>query len=451
MKTTFTDDSIKSILNKLGVSNAEFKNFYPGEPESRQAVHTVYGGANLFKAGLAAKMSQLALRHFNAYAADAQSFARALGLNISDDFAQTIFDRVVAKLEREAIEDFRIDFEDGYGNRPDAEEDETAHTSALEVAKGMEEKSLPPFIGIRIKPLTDELKNRAVRTLDIFVTTLAEATGGKLPENFVVTLPKITHPEQVSALVQLFEELESKTSLSSGSLKMEFMIETTQSILGENGECNLTRLLTAAKGRCISAHLGTYDYTACCNITANYQGMQHSVCDFAKNLMTIAYAGTGITLSDGATTIMPVGPHRQAKDGPALTDAQKNENQAVVNRAWRIAFENNLHSLKNGYFQGWDLNPGQLAVRYAACNYFFLEGLETTSLRLKTFIEQAAKATLVGDVFDDAATGQGLLNYFLRALNCGAITMDEVKATGLTLEEIQSRSFVQILAGRRAA
>jgi len=63
--------------------------------------------------------------------------------------------------------------------------------------------------------------------------------------------------------------------------------------------------------------------------------------------------------------------------------------------------------------------------------------------------EKAAQATLLGDVFDDAATGQGLLNFFLRGLNCGAITPEEAAATGLTREEMQGRSFVKILEGRR--
>ena len=64
-------------------------------------------------------------------------------------------------------------------------------------------------------------------------------------------------------------------------------------------------------------------------------------------------------------------------------------------------------------------------------------------------MQKAAKATLVGDVFDDAATGQGLLNYFLRAMNCGAITEEEAVAkSGLTLEELRSKSFMKILKAR---
>jgi hypothetical protein len=135
---------------------------------------------------------------------------------------------------------------------------------------------------------------------------------------------------------------------------------------------------------------------------------------------------------------MPVGPHRAS--GGELTEAQKKENQEVVHRAWKLSYDHIQHSLKNAFYQGWDLHPAQLPVRYAACFTFFLEGLDAASLRLRTFIEKAAQATLLGDVFDDAATGQGLLNYFLRALNCGAITLDEVQATGLTLDEIRSRS-----------
>jgi len=91
------------------------------------------------------------------------------------------------------------------------------------------------------------------------------------------------------------------------------------------------------------------------------------------------------------------------------------------------------------------------AAAMAAVYSFFLEGLKAATDRLHNFIEKAGQATLVGDVFDDAATGQGLLNYFLRALNCGAITEDEALATGLTLDELRSRSFVKIMKGRREA
>jgi citrate lyase beta subunit len=366
-------------------------------------------------------------------------------------FAHAIYNRVSEKLRREPVEDFRIDFEDGYGNRPDDEEDGHAASAALEVASGMENGTLPPFIGIRIKPFTEELRARSMRTLDIFVSTLVEKSGGQLPENFVVTQPKITIPEQVGALADLFELLERANGLQAGSLKLEMMIETTQSIINAQGEINLPLLLAAARGRCVAAHFGTYDYTASCSITAAHQHMMHPACDFAKHMMQVSFAGTGIWLSDGATNIMPVAPHRFSEGGIPLTPEQITENRDVVHRAWRLHYGHIQHSLENAFYQGWDLHPAQLPTRYAAVYAFFLESLDAASERLKNFVDKAAKATLVGDVFDDAATGQGLLNYFLRAINCGALTEAEaVERSSLTVAELRSGSFVKILNNRQS-
>jgi len=172
--------------------------------------------------------------------------------------------------------------------------------------------------------------------------------------------------------------------------------------------------------------------------------MDHPVCDFAHHMTKVALAHTGIWLSDGATNTMPIGPHRGD-----LSAEQQGENKMVVHRAWKKGYEHIRHSLWNGYYQGWDLNPAQLPMRYTAVYAFFLESYDDAVIRLKTFVEKAARATLIGDVFDDAATGQGLLNYFLKALNSGAISEEEVLATGLTLDEIKTRSFAKILKGRR--
>ena len=108
-----------------------------------------------------------------------------------------------------------------------------------------------------------------------------------------------------------------------------------------------------------------------------------------------------------------------------------------MHRAWKVHFDHVRHSLVHAFYQGWDLHPAQLPTRYAAVYSFFLEGLDAAAKRLRGFTEKAAQATLLGDVFDDAATGQGLLNFFLRGLSCGAITPEEAAATGLTLEEMQ--------------
>jgi citrate lyase beta subunit len=426
MKTTLSDPQIRSLSAALERAMDSFNHRFPGSAGERQPVHTVYGGAHLFKSDTARKLGEKAVQVFEEHGVDAFTFSRAIGL--PDVHAETIWQRVSEKLRFEPVEDFRIDFEDGYGNRPDEEEDHHAQVVANELAKGMAEGSLPPFIGIRVKPFTQELMHRAIRTLDLVLTTLR----GELPDNFVVTLPKIQLPEQVALLCDVFDAIEPRLGLAPNTLRLEFMIETTQSILSEGGQSNLPRFLDAARGRAVAAHFGTYDYTASCNITASQQRMDHPACDFARHMMQVAYSGTGLWLSDGATNILPIG------------------DRETIHRAWRLHVEHIRHSLVHAYYQGWDLHPAQLPTRYAAVYAFFLEGLAAATERLRNFMQKAGQATLVGDIFDDAATGQGLLNYFLRGMNSGALTEEEALATGLTLEELRSRSFVKILKARRA-
>ncbi|HEY2954782.1 MAG TPA: phosphoenolpyruvate kinase [Candidatus Eisenbacteria bacterium] len=470
MDPALTPQNTREILHRLSGANLRFAEAYPGDRADRQPVHTVYGGAHLFAADVAARLGAAALRSLEEYAPDPETLARAIGLpgceaagdgdgrgapaaagaRDKEGLARAVYARVIEKLKREPVEDYRIDFEDGYGNRPDAEEDGHAAADATELARGMRERTLPPFIGIRIKPLSEELRGRALRTLDLFVGTLVAKTRGALPGNFVITIPKITSPEQVTTVVEACELIERARKLAPGSLRLELMVETTQSIFAPDGALALPRLVAAARGRCRGAHFGTYDYTAGVGITAMYQLPSHLACDFARHVMQVSLAGTGVTMSDGATTVMPVGPHRAAR-GEKLTAAQLEENRRAVHHAWRIHYQDVRSSLRNAYYQGWDLNPGQLPTRYAAVFAFFLESRAEAGARLKAFVDKAAQATLLGSTFDDAATGQGLLNFFLRGLSCGALTEEEALATGLTLEELRGRSFVKMLNVRRAA
>ena len=474
MKFSINDNQKEDLLNKLRSANLEFQKVYPGDKPDRQAVHTVYGGANLFKSDTCIKMGDIALRNLKTYAPDFTVLARVLKFEGYDDLptsdkkikkltkkldkmteeerkkenewlAYSVYNKIIKKLKAEPVEDFRIDFEDGFGNRPDEEEDATAVNAANELAIGMANKTISPFIGIRIKPFTEDLKFRGVRTLDIFLSTLLDKTNGLLPENFVVMLPKVVIPEQVETMVKLFEIIEKQNNLQPGTLKMETMVEATQIIMDNEGRNPLMKIIKAGEGRLIAAHFGTYDYTASCGITAKYQTMDHPVCDFAHHMTKVALGGTGIFLSDGATNVMPVAPHR----GKDLTKQQLKHNEESVHNAWQIGYKHSMHSLINGFYQGWDLNPAQLPMRYAATYNFFLSSYDDAVFRLKTFVDRAAISTLTGDIFDDAATGQGLLNFFLKAMNCGAITEQEALVTGLTLAEIRSRSFYRILEGRR--
>ena len=437
-----------SSTDALRAANLAFAARYPGEAGSRQPVHTVYGGAQIFGPDSARKLGDVAQRAMRDYAPDAATLGRALGIADHPALA-TIYSRVTEKLAREPVEDFRIDFEDGYGNRPDAEEDGHCVAVAEALAVGMKQGTLPPFIGMRIKPLNEELRGRATRTLELVLTELVKRAGA-IPENFVVTVPKIVILEQVEFVVRELARLETVLGLESGLLKFEIMVEMPQIVLDSDGRSLLPRIPALCDGRLTGAHFGTYDYTAGVNITAAHQRMRHPACDFAKHIMQVSLAGTGVWLSDGSTTVMPVPLHRAAAGG-TLSAEQLDANCASVHGAWKLHFDDIQHSLVGGFYQGWDLHPAQLVTRYAALYAFFLDGIEAASARLSNFVGKAAQATLVGDVFDDAATGQGLLNFFLRGVNSGAISEgDAVSMTGLSVDELRGRSFVKIMKNRSA-
>jgi citrate lyase beta subunit len=479
MKRTLPPESLTQLDDRLKAAHDEFLKFYPGPNSARQPVHTVYAGAQLFRADTCRRLGTHALRSMEEYAPNFAVFAKAIGLDRADELpdapeeiarlekyvdsdpstfrkeskatwvAVTVYRRVCEKLLREPVEDFRIDFEDGYGHRPEAEEDGHAVSTARELAGGHRARELSPFIGIRIKPFNEELRARSVRTLDLFVSTMAEELRGSLPAHFHVTIPKVNLPEEVAALAEILDRLESSLQIPKGFLRIEVMIETPQAILNPRGESNLLPLARAGAGRCVAAHFGTYDYTAGRGITAAHQHMMHPASDFAKEMMQVALAGTGVWLSDGGTNVLPVSIHRAAKDGAPISAHDAAENRAAVHAAWRLHFRHIRHSLIGGFYQGWDLHPAQLPVRYAAVYAFFLESLDAAGERLRNFIEKAAQATLVGEVFDDAATGQGLLNFFLQGMNCGAITAEEtLELTSLTHEDLRSGSFVKILDAR---
>ena len=449
MKPAATSDGPFATSQRLAAAHRAAAARFPGDRGGRQPVHTVYGGAHLFRADTAPRLGALGLEALREYAPSADEFARAIEL--PPTLAGTIYERVQDKLAREPVEDFRLDFEDGYGHRSDAEEDGHAVSAATEMARGLAAGTLPPFCGIRIKPLSAELAARSLRTLDLFLTTLRDAAAGAWPAEFVVTLPKILVPEEVGELADALDALEKKLRLGSGTVPIELMIETPRSVFTAEGVAAPPGLVAAGRGRVRSAHFGTYDYTASLDITAAYQQMAHPSCDFAKHVLQVSLAGTGVRLSDGATNVLPVPLHRPTDGGAPLTTAQLEENRRVVHAAWKLHADHVRHSLAGAYYQGWDLHPAQLPTRFATMFAFFLEGLDAAAARLSRFVGEAARATLVGDVFDDAATGQGLLNYFLRAINCGAI--DEAEAasrTGLTLEDLRGRSFVRILQRRHA-
>lgn len=403
--------------------------------QSRQPVHTVFGGAHLFRAGVAARFGALALESLDAFAPDAGEFAAAFGVG-SPVMAERLYARVRAKLREEPVEDYRIDFEDGYGVRADAEEDLHAAAAANEVAAGMAAHSLPRRIGIRVKSFAEGERRRSVRSLRGFLSALVERAGA-LPTNFVVNLPKSTTVGQVADFSRLLDECEREFKLREWSIGLEVMVETPQLVLGADGRSLLPLLAEAGGPRMSGAIFGAYDFTAALGITAAHQSLRHSACDFARNMMLVAFAGSTVQLSDGATATLPVPVHTGE-----LSGREREENRRSVHAAWRLHHDNVRHAMANGFYQGWDLHPAQLVSRYAATFGFFLEGVDAAGARLKNFVAKSAQATRVGAAFDDAATGRGLVNYFVRAVNSGALTADEaVASSGMSVADMLALKF----------
>ncbi len=421
--TTLSSTVRAGVDTALAAVDADLAARYPGEPGTRQPVHTVYVPADALASASVGELVRDWGGRANAlldrHAPDAAALAGIVG-RPADALAEEVYGRVRAKLVREPVEDLRIDFEDGYGPRPDAEEDAAAVRAARLVAEAVAEGSAPPYVGIRMKCMEAAVRDRGIRTLDLFLTELLAAGGGRLPDGLVLTLPKVTYTEQVAAMVRLVEDFERAAGLPDGRIGFEIQIETTQSILGADGRATVARMIGAAEGRATGLHYGTFDYSASCGVGAAYQSMEHPVADHAKAVMQVAAAGTGVRLSDGSTNVIPTG------------DA------AQVRGAWQLHHRLVRRSLERAYYQGWDMHPGHLPTRYAAVYAFYREGLPQAAARLSAYVARSA-----GDVMDEPATAKALSGYLLRGLDCGAVDPAEVEqATGLDRKQLDA------LAGR---
>ena len=365
-------------------------------PDGRQPVHTCYVPAS--------KVTEDVVRSWGAQALAAlDSQPDAVAALLPGALAPRILDRVRAKLAAEPVEDLRIDFEDGYGAPDDAVEDADAERTARVVAGWRDDGGLPPYVGLRMKSFdTKALRERGIRTLDVFLTAL-----GDPPPGFVITFPKVTSVEQVEVFGEVLD-------LFGIPLRFEIQVETTQSIVDPEGRLAIPRFLAAGRGRVSGLHFGTYDYTAGCGLGAAHQHLAHGACDFARNVMQVAAANAGVRVSDGSTNVLPVGD--------------------AVAEGWRTHYGLVRRSLAHGFYQGWDLHPAQLVTRYAAVHAFSLEGVEADARRLKAYVERAG-----GTVLDEPATAQALSSSFLRALDCGALDEAEVlRETGLRVEDLRA-------------
>ncbi|GGU56108.1 DUF6986 family protein [Lentzea flava] len=386
-RTSLSPDDVARVTARLSTVERSW-------PVGRQPVHTCYVPAGRIIATTISDWGREALQ--------------SIEPDLLPELPDGVLDRVRAKLVREPIEDLRIDFEDGYGAPEDDVEDMDAESTAHLVSRWLEEGSAPASFGVRIKSFdTKALRERGLRTLDIFLTAL-----GEVPPGFVITFPKVTSADQVEVFGEVLD-------LFGKDLRFEIQVETTQSIVDGEGRLAIPRFIAAGRGRVTGLHFGTYDYTAGCGLSAAQQHLAHGACDFARHVMQVSAAGTGVRLSDGSTNVLPVGDQKQ--------------------HGWDTHYRLVRRSLEHGFYQGWDLHPVQLVTRYAAVYAFYREGLAADAGRLKSYVQHVS-----GGVLDEPATAQALSSFFLRAVDCGALDPVEVQvATGLdesALRDLATRS-----------
>jgi citrate lyase beta subunit len=357
-----------------------------GPARQRQPVHTAYVPADRFTSATATEWGGEALAALREHAPD----ARTLGVD------GDVYRRVVAKLEREPVEDLRVDFEDGYGARSDDEED----ADAVRVGEALCEPATAGC-GIRIKSLEAPTRKRALRTLDLLF-----GACDRVPSGFVVTLPKVSAPEQVVAMREICAAV--GTALGGGPLRFELQVETPRAV------ARMAEIVAAAGPECAGLHYGTYDYSASLGIAAAHQSLDHPAADHAKSVMQVAAATVGIPVVDGSSNVLPVGDRK------------------AVHSAWDLHRRLVHRSMVRGLYQGWDLHPAQLVSRYAAVFTFYREGLEAAAERVRAYVDRIS-----GGVLDEPATARALTGYLLRGLDCGALDEAEVVAvSGLDRERL---------------
>ncbi|WP_151723875.1 DUF6986 family protein [Arthrobacter luteolus] len=420
-RSAFQAEDYTRIAESLRSTDELLAAGYPGDDGSRQPVHTVYVPADTFTPDLGAEWGRLALA-----AAAAQGGLEQLAERLGLDNPATLAALVAAKLSAEPIEDLRLDFEDGYGARPDAEEDAHAIAAGRNIAQAAAAGTTPPFIGIRFKSLEAATRDRGLRTLDLFLSSLLEGAaagssphasalpGPVLPDGLILTLPKVSTVAQVEAMAYACGRLEEAHGLPGGRLRFEVQMETPQLILGADGTVPVAQLLHAGGGRVSALHYGTYDYSAALGIAAAHQSMEHPAADYAKAVMLVAAAGTGVRLSDGSTNVLPIGDPEN------------------IHRAWALHARLVARSLAAGYYQGWDLHAAQLPTRFLATYGFYRSGFDAAALRLKNYVHK-----LESTILDEPATARALARFIHRGLACGALTEAEVTdAAGVTPEEL---------------
>jgi hypothetical protein len=364
-------------------------------------MHTLYGGAHLFKASSLAKLNALALKSYDAAIANPQSLRAhvpvAQGLSL-EELAE-VHKRTLVALGRGAIQDYRIDFEDGLGPKSPEDEVTLAKSAAHALCTEEHRQSYAGKIGIRTRAMSQ--KDQVLRVLSAFAEGAEEAWASRnvgLPETLALTLPKVTRAAEISEFIAAADVLRGKP-WSPARLGFELMVEHPAAL--KNGA--LDSWVRTFREQVTSVHLGAYDLTAELGVFGPAQTLAHPYCEDARIKMQYACIGTNVCVSDGATNQLPLASPEQVEHG------------------YKLHSEGIVHALSLGILQGWDLHPAQVAVRVATLMAYYRRHAKDCETRLQNFQTKAREATRVGATFDDEATGRTLEQFLERGRVLGAI------------------------------
>ncbi|MFC4015948.1 DUF6986 family protein [Nonomuraea purpurea] len=357
---------------------------YPAAEAGWQPVHTVYVPADRFAAHTVAEWGDQALSLVKSHLAGPGELAEVFG--VPAEIAGAVHAKVLRKLSSEPVEDLRVDFEDGYGVRPGPVEDGHVEQAVEAVAALHADGALPRRWGPRVKSFADGDPERAVRTLDGFVSGVV-ARIGRLPAGFTVTFPKVLMEEYLGQFAGVLAGIEAGFG---GRLRFEMQVEAPQTLAFLR-----PGLAGTLGGRLAAAHFGVFDYTAAIGLPPQEQRLDHPACDHARHVMQTAFAGTGVELSDGS-----------------LAAAPASDLAREVHALWRRHAETVRHSLRHGFYQGWDMHPSHLVSRFATVYAFHLARYEVYRERVSAWEERREAG---GGVMDEPATIRTLVAALRRA------------------------------------
>ncbi len=175
----------------------------------------------MFKRDTVQKLGRLAKESFLAATPNPTELKRRLGKTWSEPFAERVFSSTLAKLQSlSAVEDYRIDFEDGYGQRSNEEEDAHTTAAAANLVKAAQENSLSGRVGLRPKALAIATLKRSLRTIILFIEEFARL-GGKSTgvTHLTVTLPRCHRLQKFSRYARFWRR--SKRSITLALIFLE--------------------------------------------------------------------------------------------------------------------------------------------------------------------------------------------------------------------------------------